>query len=67
MIVVRKSKECFLVKLVKRYSNVSDLVIFLATVSVRTSFLLEIVQPFFYGRSEGPRAVACTGAALPCK
>ena len=54
-------------KLVKRYSNVSDLVIFLATVSVRTSFLLEIVQPFFYGRSEGPRAVACTGAALPCK
>ena len=29
-------------------------------------FLLEIVEIFFYGRSEGPRAVACTGAALLC-
>ena len=28
MIFVRKSKECFLVTLVKRYSNVSDLVFF---------------------------------------
>ena len=36
-------------KLVKRYSNVSDLVFF----ELRTSFLLEIVQPFFCGRSEG--------------
>ena len=48
----------------KRYSNVSDLVLFLAT--MRTSFLLEMVQHFFYGRFEGPRAVACIGAALPC-
>ena len=31
---------------------------------MRTSILLEIVEPFFYGKSEGPRAVACTGAAL---
>ena len=51
-------------ELVKRYSNVSDLVLFRGT--VRTSFSLEIVWPFFYGRSEGPRAAACTGAALPC-
>ena len=48
-------------ELVKRYSNVGDLVLF----ELRKSFLLETVQPFC-GRSEGPRAVACTGAALPC-
>ena len=48
-------------ELVKRYSNVSGLVPFLAT--ARRSFLLKIVEPFFCERSEGPSAVACTGAA----
>ena len=59
-----KSKECFLVELVKRYSNVSDLVLFL-NYSTYSIFAWNRLAFFFHGRCEGPRAVGCTGAALP--
>ena len=39
---------------------------FLAAVGYVHHFCLKSFSLFFYGRSEGPRAVACTRAALPC-
>ena len=50
-------------ELVKRYSNVSDMVLFLAIVGYVHNFCLKSFSRFY---TEGLRAVACTGVALLC-